>query len=99
DRAFADGQTRACLCAFRVMKEYRGQGYGRRLMDAAVRDLKARGFRYATIGVDDVENEKLYRHMGFATKVRDCHDDPCARDANMRPVADEAGYRLLLREL
>ena len=95
---FADGKDRAYLCAFRVKKEYRGQGIGSRMMESALADLKARGFKRATIGVSEERNKKLYRRMGFDTKIKDCYFDPCARDAQMRPEPD-AGFWLLSKDL
>ena len=98
DNDFADGSTTAYLCAFRVKKEYRGQGLGSRMMEKALSDLKARGFRRAAIGVSEERNEKLYRRMGFCTKIKDCFFDPCARDGHMRPEPD-AGFRLLAKDV
>ena len=99
DRGFADGNTTAYLCAFRIQKEYRGRGLGTRLMEAALSDLRSMGFLSATIGADDARNEVLYRRMGFSTDVKTCYFDPCARDKNMQPKPDDAGYRLLAKEL
>ena len=101
DEDFADGHDTAYLCAFRIKDEYRGQGYGSRLMKTALTELKENGFRYATIGVgsDDLHNISLYRHFGFLEKVKDCHDDPCALDENGQPVYEEAAWWLLKKEL
>ena len=98
DNDFADGSTTAYLCAFRVKKEYRGQGLGSRMMEKALSDLKAKGFQSAATGVSEERNEKLYRRMGFYTKIKDCFFDPCARDGHMRPEPD-AGFRLLAKDL
>ena len=99
DRDFADGVTTAYLCAFRVRKEYRGQGLGTAMINTALLDLKFKGFRRATIGVNDERNENLYRALGFTAKIKDCYIDPCAMDENMCPVRDEEGYSLLAKEL
>ena len=99
DKDFADGHTTAYLCAFRIKPEFRGRGLGSGLMEAALADLKARGFHRATIGVDEARNERLYRRLGFETEVRKCFFDPCARDENMEPEPDGAGYLLLAKEL
>ncbi|MBR4462318.1 MAG: GNAT family N-acetyltransferase [Erysipelotrichaceae bacterium] len=99
DNEFADGITTAYLCAFRVRKEYRGQGIGHRLMETALTDLKLKGFRYATIGVDDERNERLYHSLGFTLYVKDCHNDPCDMDDDMHPVYVETGFQLLKKEL
>ena len=98
DKDFADGSTTAYLCAFRVKKEFRGQGLGTRMMEAALADLKTRGFRRATIGVSEERNKKLYSRLGFDTKIKDCFFDPCARDEDMRPEPD-AGFWLLSKDL
>ena len=99
DADFADGRTRAYLCAFRVKKEYRGRGLGSTLMEAALAELKAMGFKSASIGADDERNERFYRRLGFDKKIKDCFFDPCARDAQMRPETVEEGFVLLLKEL
>ena len=101
DRNFADGKNVAYLCAFRVKKEYRGQGLGSRLMKAALGDLKEMGFLSATIGVgsDEPLNLKLYRRLGFDRKIRECHYDPCGMDENGQPAYDAAGWWLLSKDL
>ena len=98
DRDFADGISTAYLCAFRIRKEYRGQGLGTSLMERALADLKASGFRYATIGVSEERNERLYRRIGFTKEIKTCYSDPCARDDDMHPIPDE-GYLLLSKTL
>ena len=98
DKDFADGSTTAYLCAFRVKKEYRGQGLGSKMMNTVLADLKSVGFRYATIGVSEERNKKLYNRLGFTKKVKDCYIDPCAMNESMMPVQDE-GYCLLLKSL
>ena len=101
DRAFADGKNTAYLCAFRVKKEYRGQGHGRRLMTAALAELKERGFLRATIVVksDEPLNIKLYRNMGFEAKIKDFFFDPCRMDENMQPAREDKGLCLLSKDL
>ncbi len=101
DKDFADGETTAYLCAFRVKKEYRGRGYGSRLMTAVLTALKESGFHRATIGVgcDEPRNISLYRRFGFTAKIKDCYDDPCARDENMRPLHEEIPWWLLSKAL
>lgn len=100
DRDFADGRSTAYLCAFRVNKEYRGKGYGSMLMNTALSDLKSKNYSFATIGVgmDEENNQKMYEHMGFNRKIKDCYYDPCARNRDMKPAADE-GFILLSKEL
>lgn len=101
DKDFADGETTAYLCAFRVKEEYRGQGLGSRLLNAALADLKEAGFRTATIGVgsDKPQNIQLYRRFGFTRKVKDCHYDPCGMNADNQPEYEEEAWWLLSKDL
>ena len=101
DKDFADGKTTAYLCAFRVQEGFRGQGLGSRLMEAALAELKALGFRRAAIGVseDEPRNLRLYRRFGFTQKVKDCRADPCAMDEHMQPAVDPEPWALLYKTL
>ncbi|MCR5230825.1 MAG: GNAT family N-acetyltransferase [Solobacterium sp.] len=101
DKDFADGRNTAYLCAFRVKKECRGQGYGTGLINAALEDLKQMGFRSAAIGVgiDEPQNIRLYSRLGFSTRIKDCHYDPCGMDENMQPVYEETAWWLLKKDL
>ena len=101
DSDFADGKNTAYLCAFRVNKEYRGQGNGSRLMETVLAELKEMGFRKVTIGVgsDEPWNVRLYRRFGFLTKIRDCHYDPCGMDDEMHPRYEETAWWLLQKDL
>ena len=100
DRDFADGKTTAYLCAFRVRKDFRGQGLGSRLLETVLAKMRAEGFQRVTIGVgpEEEQNVRLYRRIGFNVKIKDCYTDPCAMDENMRPQKDEC-YWLLAKEL
>ena len=97
---FADGITTAYLCAFRVEKKYQGQGLGSKLMNAVLADLKLCGFQYATIGVglNEERNLRIYDHMGFSKKIKNCYFDPSSMDENMKPQCDE-GFLLLSKQL
>lgn len=88
DKEFADGKDRVYLCAFRIIKVLRGQGYGTKLMNHVLSHLKEEGYKTVTIGVDETEedNIRLYHRIGFLEKVKDCTIDPCGRDENMQPV-------------
>ncbi len=100
DKDYADGQTRAYLCAFRIRQDYRGKGLGSQLMQAVFTYLKACGFQCVTIGVDETEeaNIRLYERLGFNTKIKDCYIDPCDMDDEMKPKACSC-YWLLSRNL
>lgn len=89
DRDFADGRTKAYLCAFLVREADRGKGLGSQLLSAVLARLKADGFRYVTIGVEkgDEANLRLYRRHGFSVTIKECRLDPCFMDEEMRPRA------------
>lgn len=101
DKNFADGQNTAYLCAFRVKKEFRGQGHGSRLLATALKELKEMGFSHVTIGVecDEPQNMRLYRRFGFNTLVKECHYDPCSMDEKMHPQYDNNPWQLLKKDL
>ena len=101
DTDFADGQNTDYLCAFRIKEEYRGRGNGSRLMETALAELKDIGFRTVTIGVgsDEPQNLRLYRRLGFITKIKDCHYDPCGMDENMQPIYEDTPWWLLKKDL
>ncbi len=100
DQDFADGKDRVYLCAFRIRRQYRGQGLGTRLMEQALSDLKDRGFITVTIGVNknEPENIRLYERLGFREKVKECHYDPCGLDEKGQPEYDEESWWLLARQ-
>ena len=99
DGDFADGSTRAYLCAFRVEKEHRGRGLGSAMMEAALAELRAMGFESVSIGADDERHERLYRRLGFDQTIKDCFFDPCARDEKMQPEPVKEGFRLMAKYL
>lgn len=96
DYEFADGINTAYLCAFRVIKELRGKGFGTKLLVKVLEHLKDMGFEAATIGVDETEidNIKLYRRMGFTEKIKDSFVDPCNVDKNQIPNSCEKFWLL-----
>lgn len=55
------------LKAFRTRPEYRNKGYFSQLYKFMMEDLKAKGYRQFTIGVESTEtkNKKIYKHWGF----------------------------------
>ena len=70
-------------------------------MESAFTELKEKGFRRVTIGVNSDEplNIKLYSRLGFTEKIKDCHYDPCGLDDNGQPEFDEKGWWLLSKQL
>ncbi len=65
-------QETAYLCAFRTNEPFRGKGYFSRLFAFLLNDLRSRGYRYVTLGVEtgDTKNKEIYRHYGFTRYIR-----------------------------
>lgn len=86
DKDFADGETRTYLCAFRIIKDLRGKGYGTQLITHVIKHVREEGFKAVTIGVDKTEedNIRLYHKIGFSEKIKDCIFDPCDVDQKMK---------------
>lgn len=96
DRDFADGKSRAYLCAFRIKSEYRGKGYGSALLKEVLEYIRNKGIQTATIGVDATEehNIKMYHKFGFTNKIKDCFEDPCDIDREIKPKASPCFWLL-----
>ncbi len=71
-KELVDDKT-AYLTAFRTIKEYQLQGYFSKLFKYMINDLKSRGYKYATIGVE--KNNKIakdiYLRYGFTEYLKD----------------------------
>ena len=59
--------TTVYLSAFRTNKEYQGQGYFSKLFKYMINDLKEKGYKNATVGVEpcEVKNMQIYFKYGF----------------------------------
>ena len=66
------GDKKAYLCAFRTNKEYEHLGYFKRLYTFMEKDLKQRGFKYLTLGVEpnEVRNIQIYFKLGFTNYIK-----------------------------
>ena len=66
-----DEQT-AYLSAFRTNKEYQGQGYFSKLFKFMIDDLKKRGYKKVTLGVEPEEekNKTIYNKYGFTEHIK-----------------------------
>ena len=64
------------LCAFRTNEPCRGKGYFSRLFAFMLDDLRKRGYRTATLGVEvgDRKNRAIYTHYGFTRYIRTEND-------------------------
>ena len=62
----------AYLEAFRTNEPFRGQGYFSELFAFMLNDLRHRGYRRATVGVEseDMKNKAIYTHYGFTEYVK-----------------------------
>lgn len=60
------------LLAFRTMPDYRDKGYFSKLFKFMINDLKEKGYKYATIGVepDELRNKEIYKHYGFTEHIK-----------------------------
>lgn len=96
DKDFADGNNRAYLCAFRIKNEYRGKGYGGSLLKKVLEYIKNKGIQTVTIGVNETEkhNIRMYYRFGFINKIKDCFEDPCNIDSEMKPKASPCFWLL-----
>ena len=61
----------AYLYAFRTNEPFRGKGFFSRLFAFMLDDLRNRGYRTVTLGVepDDTKNKSIYRHYGFTRYI------------------------------
>ena len=69
----ANGIDTATLQGFRIDKAHEGKGYGGILVRGLLRIVKARGYKYCTIGADDSDGDRLramYMHLGFTEIVK-----------------------------
>ncbi len=87
DKDFADGKGTAYLCAFRVRADFRSQGFGTRLICRVMERIKDLGYQRISIGVDstDTAHIRFYKRLGFTIRGKECAEDPCDRDEDMRP--------------
>ena len=60
------------LCAFRTIEEYQGKGYFSKLMKYMFNDLKNKGYKKVTLGIEPKEekNKKIYEHFGFNEYIK-----------------------------
>lgn len=64
-------KIRVYLEAFRIDKKYQGKGLGKKLIEYTISDLKEKGFKEFTIGVEE-DNERakhIYFKYGFTKAI------------------------------
>ncbi len=68
--------TTVYLFAFRTNKEYQGQGYFSKLFKYMIEDLKSRGYKKATLGVEpeETKNKMIYQKYGFTNLIKTCQE-------------------------
>lgn len=64
------------LEAFRTIEEYQGKGYFSKLYKFMIDDLKKRGYKKATIGVEphEIKNKEIYFKYGFNKHIKTCEE-------------------------
>jgi ribosomal protein S18 acetylase RimI-like enzyme len=74
DQDEANGKDRAYLSTLRLHPNYREKGIGTKLMKAALKHIKEKGFIQATIGAYTHEQhiQTLYKKWGFTKQIKEC---------------------------
>lgn len=80
--------TTAYLSAFRTRKEYRGKGYFSELYKFMENDLKNRGYKKLTLGVEpcEVKNMMIYFKYGFTDFIKTAYEIEPAKNENEEPI-------------
>lgn len=67
----------AYLMAFRTIEEYQGKGYFSKLFKYMINDLKNRGYKIVTLGVEPEEkkNKEIYYKYGFKEHIKDAVEE------------------------
>ena len=66
----------AYLFAFRTISEYENQGYFSKLFKFMLADLKTKGYKRVTLGVEPQEkrNKAIYTKYGFTEHIKDAQE-------------------------
>lgn len=77
----------AYLAAFRTNKEYEGKGYFSKLFKFVENDLKERGYKELSLGVEPeaVRNIEIYFHYGFREYIKTTIEHTPPKDAFSMP--------------
>lgn len=88
DTDLANGNTIAYLCAFRIIEELQGRGYGTSLINRVFKRLQDLKFESVTIGVEECNeaNIRLYKRLGFVSELKRSCLDPCNVNEKYEPL-------------
>lgn len=66
----------AYLFAFRTVTEYQGQGYFSKLFKFMLDDLRKKGYKKVTLGVEpeEIKNKIIYTNYGFTEHIKDAKE-------------------------
>jgi GNAT superfamily N-acetyltransferase len=81
---------RVYLCAFRTNKEYEGQGYFKTLLNYMLEDLKTKGYKEASLGVEprEVRNIQMYFHFGFTNYIKTTKETLPSPHPSLPPIEE-----------
>lgn len=102
DKDEANGRDRAYLSAFRVEKNFRGLGLGKKLMEKVLQRIKEKGFKKVTIAADNDDAERLiamYKSWGFTELIKLQNCDYHYIDNSNKPTYYEIPFGLYLNRL
>ncbi len=102
DKDEANGKDRAYLCAFRVEKDFRGLGLGKKLMERVLQRIAEKGFKEVTIAADNDDAERLtamYKSWGFNELIKFQNYDYHYIDNSNNPTYYEIPFGLYLNKL
>ena len=87
-------ETTAYLCAFRTVEEYQGKGYFSKLYKFMENDLKERGYKTLTLGVEPKEekNMKIYSSWGFTKLIKTAFEVYSPKDEFSKPAEIQVNY-------
>ncbi len=87
-------ETTAYLCAFRTVEEYQGKGCFSKLYKFMENDLKERGYKALTLGVEPKEekNMKIYSSFGFTKLIKTAFEIYPPKDKLSEPVEIQVNY-------
>ena len=68
---FAQKDKRAYLFAYRIHKDFQGQGFGKTLLENTLKELENQGYYEFTVGVEDdnIRARYIYEKYGFNTVI------------------------------